>query len=679
MLFALTLEKDPLRFLGLPSAFLSWVQDVGGFAAAGLAIWLLFTLITQGTKKNPRAVFAKRTEFWLKILIGPLGLVLLRGARNSPWAQNHSPVTIGLFVFFTGWAFVCYLILGAMQLPDLVHWYSSTGPSLRVPTPFQLAVNYGLMTISGACALIAVLIPMVAEFPRLSLRRILAIARLSFKEAIRRKVLWAFSILLLLFLFASWFIDTKPEKQLATYVSVVFLVLALMLLVVAVFLSSFSLPTDIRNNTIHTVLTKPVEKFEVVVGRFLGITALLTLVLVVATGLSLLYVLREIDQDAADESLKAREPLFGEIFFEGTPDPRKGESVGREWEYRGYISGPNPPSPTQYAVWNFDSLPGRLGKRKNVRCEFTFDIFRTTKGRDNTAVTCTFFFETYRFRDELRSAYHTKRRALREAANADPIEVIDEKLAEEFGYYEAPSVSVSDFHTLSVDIPASLIRNALENDEARRQELRGSSQQYIPLRVRVRCDDRTQYIGMAKYDLYFRVDDHEGKTDRLWFSWNFFKGAAGLWFLLCLGIGVALTMSTYLSGVITLLCTGFLIFMGYFQDFIATLAYGTNFGGGPMESMLRLFKGQNQVAPLDDTAASRVAATSDVALRWVLRRVLNVLPDVDRFSLTEFVAEGFNISGEQLLMGFVLLTGYLLPWAILAYYLIRAREIAAPT
>ena len=87
----------------------------------------------------------------------------------------------------------------------------------------------------------------------------------------------------------------------------------------------------------------------------------------------------------------------------------------------------------------------------------------------------------------------------------------------------------------------------------------------------------------------------------------------------------------------------------------------------------------NLVTPLEDTAAARVASGSDVGFRWVLHRFLDVLPDVDRFGLTDYVAEGFNISGGQLFINLVFLAGYLLPWAILAYYLLRAREIAGPT
>jgi len=71
----------------------------------------------------------------------------------------------------------------------------------------------------------------------------------------------------------------------------------------------------------------------------------------------------------------------------------------------------------------------------------------------------------------------------------------------------------------------------------------------------------------------------------------------------------------------------------------------------------------------------------DDAYRWYLRRVLSAIPDVTRYDLTAYVANGFDISWGQVLFADTLipLLGYLLPCAILAYYLMNEREIANPT
>ena len=73
---------------------------------------------------------------------------------------------------------------------------------------------------------------------------------------------------------------------------------------------------------------------------------------------------------------------------------------------------------------------------------------------------------------------------------------------------------------------------------------------------------------MAKRDLYFRLDnvDPNSPLNTLWFAWNFFKGAFGLWLRLCLVIGLSITFSTYLSGVISFLLMAFLYLGGLFRE-----------------------------------------------------------------------------------------------------------------
>ena len=61
----------------------------------------------------------------------------------------------------------------------------------------------------------------------------------------------------------------------------------------------------------------------------------------------------------------------------------------------------------------------------------------------------------------------------------------------------------------------------------------------------------------------------------------------------------------------------------------------------------------------------------------MIRRVLNVIPDVERYGLTDYVAQGFNIAPDFLLLNFLMMMGYVLPWMVAAYYLMKAREIAA--
>jgi hypothetical protein len=193
----------------------------------------------------------------------------------------------------------------------------------------------------------------------------------------------------------------------------------------------------------------------------------------------------------------------------------------------------------------------------------------------------------------------------------------------------------------------------------------------------VRLEDPSQLLGVAKYDLYLLED--EGKES---FWKNFFKGAVGTWFNLCLVIVLGVTFSTYLSGIISWLLTMVLYLGGIFVSFVKDVASGSTSGGGPLEAFMRINQGLNLVSPLDDSAASvQLALRGDKVLIWVLRRILNLLPDLERLDMTDYVAQGFDISlffrDDSLALRAALLIAYLLPWAVLAYYLMRSREIAS--
>ena len=59
------------------------------------------------------------------------------------------------------------------------------------------------------------------DFPNFSFRRTFAIAYLSIKEAIRRKVLIVFAIFAVIFLFAGLFLDVESERPARLYLSFV--------------------------------------------------------------------------------------------------------------------------------------------------------------------------------------------------------------------------------------------------------------------------------------------------------------------------------------------------------------------------------------------------------------------------------------------------------------------------
>ena len=180
-------------------------------------------------------------------------------------------------------------------------------------------------------------------------------------------------------------------------------------------------------------------------------------------------------------------PLYGrELYFYNTGTRDRGTNVGREWAYRTYITGINPQlgnTKTQYAIWSFDQLPNSLSRRDGeelVPVEFTFDIFRTTTGQEGKGVYCSFTFAKGNitpeelenllkpgsaFRNELNNRY-AKQRVNDEEKDKKIQDDIRWQLFKEFGIYQKEGVSIKDYHTQSLAVPAKFFAEAAASYKA---------------------------------------------------------------------------------------------------------------------------------------------------------------------------------------------------------------------
>jgi hypothetical protein len=648
MLAILVYDPNQLLWKDVPAALLAWVRDAGGVAALALFIWTLAYVIRYLVERP-----AKTSEQW--------------SFQNRLFVLALASMAVMYMLFFV------FLFLEG-TIPRQVKIEGKEVPVNEL-TPHELL----FLTIGGACALLAVAVPFVASLSRLRYRRIWAIAKLSIKETIRHRILWVFTLLLLVVLFASWFIDSrKPEYQLRNYIWVVDYATAGLLLLAASLLAAFSIPADVKSQTIHTVVTKPVERFEIVLGRFLGYTLLFTAVLAVMTCLSLLYVFRSINPEARKESYKARVPIYGEVALKGT----EGINPGKEYTHdRKYISGPSRSRSTSphYAIWSFDHIPEQLGERKRgVLCEFTFDVYRTHKGEEGKGIFCNFKFVTANCplndRMEPENGEEIKKEVEKLGTEQKSSAEIGNIVAEKYGFFQVPSQEVTTFHTQSIRVPSGLFRNALHAEETGLFSSRDEEAPALRVIVNVTSQSKAQLVGVAKQDLYFL--DKE-KT----FEQNYFKAALGLWYRLVLLIGIAVACSTYLSGIISWLCTMFLFGLGLFKDQIQQMVVNVSDGGGPIEAMIKLARHQPLAATLEETPTVRVGLGIDEAFRWMLGHILKLIPDVNRFDLSRYIGNGFDISWFDVLFvdNFLRLVGYVLPWIVLGYYLIKYREVANPT
>ena len=125
------------------------------------------------------------------------------------------------------------------------------------------------------------------------------IAMTTFQEALRRRwmtVLLAFGIVLLgLSTFFTWMQPGEEQKFLRDF-GIGFIII--MTLLMAIFLGVALVPPDIERRTIFTILSKPVDRLEFLIGKYLGLCLVLFVNLALMGGMFLLsYALFKIRRE----------------------------------------------------------------------------------------------------------------------------------------------------------------------------------------------------------------------------------------------------------------------------------------------------------------------------------------------------------------------------------------------
>ena len=536
------------------------------------------------------------------------------------------------------------------------------------------------------------------DLPRTSTRRIYALGRLAFQEAIRRRVLVVMAVFIVGVLFAGWFLDPSSDNVARLYISFVMTGTSYLVLLLGLFLSCFSLPADIKSKTIQTITTKPVRCTEIVIGRILGFTAVGTLLLSGMAFLSYQFVSRGINhehevKDMASDGLSgtttydakhqhqfeliqnedgsmggttdeqkghrhevvvrevdgqrvvtlgkpegllgARIPVFGSLqITDRSGNVGSGLNVGYESEYQKYIEG----NSLMSAIWTFDGVyPGRFGGGDSLPLELSLKAFRTYKGDIVTGVQGEIILKNPDGRVESeRRGFVVKEFAV------DHIE-IPRKIS-----------GSRDGQPVEVDIFDDLVS---EDGQ---------------LQVVVRCKDNGQYFGMAQPDLYLRAGDST-------FGWNMFKGFLGIWMQMVLVICLGVMFSTFLSGPVAMVATMTCLMLGFFGNLALDVASGDLPGGGPIESLIRMPLQTGAMVDLDlgNEVLETVIKGVDQGVMYTLVSVFQAIPRFGQFNTADFVAYGFNISGGLVARHLTMTLAYFLLTSLIAYFFLKTRELAA--
>ncbi len=278
---------------------------------------------------------------------------------------------------------------------SLISWLTLIGVLVVLALVISFVLSLARNGAAGVGLFLRGLVSFLEDVGSLSPRRILALTNLTLKEAIRRKALLVFAVFAVLLMFAGWFLtnsNERPELQAGIHIAFILQTISWLMLPIVFFLSCWAIPEDIRIRSLHTVVTKPARRIEIVAGRMLGMSAVMLIVLVSMGVIGYVWLVRQLPKEA----LTCRVPMFGRLQFvnpEGQPS-LKGINVGDIWDFRTHIMG----NSRARGVFLFDGIDesalvtetkvaadgSGTARVQGLKLECRFEAFRTVKGSEST-------------------------------------------------------------------------------------------------------------------------------------------------------------------------------------------------------------------------------------------------------------------------------------------------------
>ena len=609
-------------------------------------------------------------------------LPFLTWLLGYPWAEPHAFLQSALFRFaLTGFVLAVLALIFGFLVALVRH-----GPMRAGDITYRVVVNG------------------FSELVKTSPRRVWAIARLSIKESIRRRVIVALAIYVVILFFAGWFLQTGYREPGKLFFSVVLTATTYLVLLISLLVSAFSLPNDFKSKTIYTIVTKPVRASDIVLGRILGFTIVGTVLLAIMAGCSAAFVWRMLDhthtvraeslEDIFDASgkvvgKKGRTTTDQQHFHEVEiyPDGQglatstnehehsiKAREQGGETVYD--VSGPQgllrARVPYYGKLHYLDRKGVDVAKGISVGSEWTYRSF--IEGGTPAAAIWTF--------DGINDSSFRKDE---NGAQTLPIELVVRVFRTYKGNIERGIQGVlqlrnPDDKTIKSEPWTFTAKDNSINSFDFSRKLNNDQQKPIDLltdlvskdgriEVVVQCLDRAQYYGFAQPDCYIRLPDGNP-------LWNFVKAQGSIWIQMVLVISIGVTCSTVVNAPVAMMFTMAFITLGFFRQFFVDVAIGKQVGGGPIESLYRLVTQMNQVSPLPENFGTQLIVSVDSVLKVAMQSLTYVLPDFRSFSTVDFVAYGYDIPMNRLNQNLLVCAAYVAGLFVIGYFFLRTREVA---
>ena len=544
----------------------------------------------------------------------------------------------------------------------------------------------------------------VADLAGMSPRRIWALARLAIQESLRRNVLVALALFLLIVLFAGWFLDPKSVNPGKLYLGFILGATNLLVCLVTLVLSVFSLPADIKAKAIQTVTTKPVRTGEIVLGRILGFSIVGAVLLAIMGLIGWGFVVRSVSHGhgvAADDVAEVRDVGGAVTGYEGRSSLERGhrhrfdlDAAGNGWTDN--VQGHRHAVRKTDAGYAVGSAEGLLEARRPLRGTLRF---LDREGRPSTkgiSVGSEWSYRQFIEGGSLAAAiWKFDGVSERDYADGLPLEMIVRVFRTYKGVIEKGikgSVRVRnpasglqsdpfyftarEFTIDSLLIPRKLASTSTDGG-TRQIDLFQDVVADGQVEVILQCLEPAQYYGVAQADFYLRAGDGS-------FAFNYAKSCLGILFSMLLVTAMGVMFSTFLGGPLALFATLSVVLIGQFREFIQRLfesqVTGDSSivpGGGPIESLYRIVTQTSITLELTPSPAVQIMKTVDTFLLAPMRVLAGIFPSLNSLGTSDFVAGGFDIPLDLVAEHGMETLGYTLAFFIAGALCLKAREVAS--
>ena len=544
----------------------------------------------------------------------------------------------------------------------------------------------------------------LADLAGMSPRRIWALARLAIQESLRRNVLVALALFLLIVLFAGWFLDPKSVNPGKLYLGFILGATNLLVCMVTLVLSVFSLPADIKAKAIQTVTTKPVRTGEIVLGRILGFSIVGTVLLAIMGLIGWGFVVRSVSHGhtvAVEDTIELKDVGGTVTGFEGRSSLDRGhrhrielDAAGNGWTDN--VQGHRHAVRRSAGGYAIGPAEGLLEARRPLRGSLRF---LDREGRPSTkgiSVGSEWTYRQYIEGGSLAAAiWKFDGISEREYSNGLPLEMIVRVFRTYKGSIEKGikgSVRVRnpasglqsdpfyftarEFTIDSLVIPRKLASTSTDGG-TRQVDLFQDIVADGRVEVILQCLEPAQYYGVAQADFYLRAGDGS-------FALNYAKSCLGILFSMLLVTAMGVMFSTFLGGPLALFATLAVVMVGQFREFIQRLfesqVTGDSSivpGGGPIESLYRIVTQESITVDLAPSPAVQIMKTFDTFLLAPMRLLAGIFPSLSSLGTSDFVAGGFDIPFDLVAEHGMETIGYLLAFFIAGAFCLRAREVAS--